>query len=353
MAVMLERITEEIGTKDKNQVLKLNLDNCRASGGGVEGLSDDYTALRSLSLNNVELRSLVDFPKLPALKKLELSDNRIMNGLENLVGCTALQSINLSNNKIRHLKHLEPLKVLSELVSLDLESNPVSDLDEYPDALFDLIPQIQFIDDHDRNGDSRPSDDEDDDVSDDDDDDDDESVNSEAEDRLGPLDDDDDDDDDDDGNNNRRDVLNESTGVYVQEHEPERRGSVQSWSSNPDAADDDEDDENLAESDGDDDEQGQDHGQGNEGVDDSEDEADDDDDDNNIAGEDDAVDQDGDVFEDGDAGDDDDLDDEADDAADENVDDVYGIDGDVGDDAGGIFVGDDFNQPTSKKPRLG
>lgn len=41
-------------------------------------------------------------------------------------------------------------KVLSELVSLDLESNPVSDLDEYPDALFDLIPQIQFIDDHDR-----------------------------------------------------------------------------------------------------------------------------------------------------------------------------------------------------------
>ena len=52
------------------QVLKLNLDNCRASGGGVEGLSDDYTALRSLSLNNVELRSLVDFPKLPALKKV-------------------------------------------------------------------------------------------------------------------------------------------------------------------------------------------------------------------------------------------------------------------------------------------
>lgn len=41
-------------------------------------------------------------------------------------------------------------KALAGLVSLDLEQNPVADLDDYPDALFTLIPQLKFIDDADR-----------------------------------------------------------------------------------------------------------------------------------------------------------------------------------------------------------
>lgn len=50
------------------------MDNCRSTS--IVGLTDEYTALESLSLINVGLTTLKGFPKLPNLKKLELSDNR-------------------------------------------------------------------------------------------------------------------------------------------------------------------------------------------------------------------------------------------------------------------------------------
>lgn len=56
------------------QITELNLDNCRSTN--IDGLTDEFTALESLSLINVGLTSLKGFPKLPNLKKLELSDNR-------------------------------------------------------------------------------------------------------------------------------------------------------------------------------------------------------------------------------------------------------------------------------------
>lgn len=56
------------------QIKELNLDNCRSTA--IEGLTDEFTALEKLSLINVGLTSLKSFPKLPSLKKLELSDNR-------------------------------------------------------------------------------------------------------------------------------------------------------------------------------------------------------------------------------------------------------------------------------------
>ena len=56
------------------QIKELNLDNCRSTN--IEGLTDEFTALEKLSLINVGLTSLKSFPKLPSLKKLELSDNR-------------------------------------------------------------------------------------------------------------------------------------------------------------------------------------------------------------------------------------------------------------------------------------
>lgn len=56
------------------QITELNLDNCRSTN--IVGLTDEYTALETLSLINVGLTSLKGFPKLPNLKKLELSDNR-------------------------------------------------------------------------------------------------------------------------------------------------------------------------------------------------------------------------------------------------------------------------------------
>ena len=49
------------------QVKDLILDNTHATQ--IEGLTDEYTALESLSLINVGLTSLKGFPKLPNLRK--------------------------------------------------------------------------------------------------------------------------------------------------------------------------------------------------------------------------------------------------------------------------------------------
>ena len=51
------------------QVVELNLDNCRATQ--VEGLTEAYTALETLSMINVGLVSLKGFPKLEGLKKVQ------------------------------------------------------------------------------------------------------------------------------------------------------------------------------------------------------------------------------------------------------------------------------------------
>ena len=85
----------------------MNLDNARATQ--IEGLTDDYESLENLSLINVGLTTLKGFPKLPKLTKLELSDNRISNGLGALKDCPLLSDLNLSNNKVKDLEAIEPL----------------------------------------------------------------------------------------------------------------------------------------------------------------------------------------------------------------------------------------------------
>ena len=50
------------------QIQDLNLDNCRATQ--IDGLTDEFTNLTTLSLINVGLTTLKGFPNLPALRKV-------------------------------------------------------------------------------------------------------------------------------------------------------------------------------------------------------------------------------------------------------------------------------------------
>ena len=52
------------------QVKELNLDNARATQ--IEGLTDEYTNLETLSLINVGLTTFKDFLKLPKLEKIQV-----------------------------------------------------------------------------------------------------------------------------------------------------------------------------------------------------------------------------------------------------------------------------------------
>lgn len=110
------------------------------------GLTDEYTSLEILSLNNVGLTSLKGFPVLPKLRKLELSDNRISNGLNFLNGCKKLTHLNLSGNKIKDLETLKPLEEFENLKNLDLFNNEVTGIDDYRSKLFALLPSLKYLD---------------------------------------------------------------------------------------------------------------------------------------------------------------------------------------------------------------
>jgi len=205
---MEKRIELERRGKSPSQIEELNLDNARATQ--IEGLSDEYVNLESLSLINVGLTTLKGFPKLPKLKRLELSDNRISNGLGALQDCLMLSHLNLSNNKIKDLEAIEPLKSFDQLTHLDLFNNDICNLDDYRTKVFKLLPNLKYLDDTDADdNDEEESDEgeegangaeEDDDGEADDDDGEEDGEEEES--------DDDEDDDEDDGEMTLSDLYN-------------------------------------------------------------------------------------------------------------------------------------------------
>uniref|UniRef100_A0A4W5KHJ3 Acidic leucine-rich nuclear phosphoprotein 32 family member n=1 Tax=Hucho hucho TaxID=62062 RepID=A0A4W5KHJ3_9TELE len=139
------------------QVKELVLDNCRSNEGKIEGLTDEFEELEFLSTINVGLTSVSNLPKLNKLKKLELSDNRISGGLEVLAEkCPNLTHLNLSGNKIKDLSTIEPLKKLETLKSLDLFNCEVTNLNDYRDNVFKLLPQLTYLDGYDKDDKEAP-----------------------------------------------------------------------------------------------------------------------------------------------------------------------------------------------------
>uniref|UniRef100_A0A3B5Q7N2 Acidic leucine-rich nuclear phosphoprotein 32 family member n=2 Tax=Xiphophorus TaxID=8082 RepID=A0A3B5Q7N2_XIPMA len=150
---MKKRIHLELRNRTPSdlQVKELVLDNCRSNEGKIEGLTDEFEELEFLSTINVGLTTVAHLPKLKKLKKLELSDNRISGGLEVLADkCPNLTHLNLSGNKIKDLSTIEPLKELGSLKSLDLFNCEVTNLNEYRDNVFKLLPQLTYLDGYDK-----------------------------------------------------------------------------------------------------------------------------------------------------------------------------------------------------------
>ncbi|KAI1902330.1 hypothetical protein AGOR_G00043650 [Albula goreensis] len=184
---MKKRISLELRNRTPEEVAELVVDNCRSSDGEVEGLTDDFKELEFLSMVNVGLTSLAKMPSLPKLRKLELSDNSISGALETLSEkCPNLTYLNLSGNKIKELSTVEALQNLKNLKSLDLFNCEITTLEEYRDSVFQLLPQVTYLDGFDQEDNEAPDSEADDDDEDDD-----------GEEGAGPTGDYDDEDDED------------------------------------------------------------------------------------------------------------------------------------------------------------
>lgn len=147
---MKKRIQLELRNRTPSDVRELVLDNCRSPEGKMDGLTAEFTNLEFLSLINVGLISVSNLPKLGKLKKLELSDNRISGGLDVLAEkLPELTHLNLSGNKLKDISTLEPLKKLSNLKSLDLFNCEVTNLNDYRESVFVLLPKLTYLDGYD------------------------------------------------------------------------------------------------------------------------------------------------------------------------------------------------------------
>uniref|UniRef100_A0A672JS57 Acidic leucine-rich nuclear phosphoprotein 32 family member n=1 Tax=Sinocyclocheilus grahami TaxID=75366 RepID=A0A672JS57_SINGR len=81
------------------------------------------------------------------LLQLELSDNNISGSLETLAEkCANLTYLNLSGNKFKELSTLEALQNLKNLKSLDLFNCEITTLEDYRESIFELLPQVTYLD---------------------------------------------------------------------------------------------------------------------------------------------------------------------------------------------------------------
>ena len=163
------------GEKDHVSARTLTLDGavkCVQGRLPPPSLLERFQNLQHLSIANVGVSSLEQFPRLRSLQKLNLSDNRIAGGLEYLVeaGLDSLRDLDLSNNRIQNFEDLAPLAQV-KLVSLDLYECPVTRVKDYRSRVFGLIKSLKYLDKMDAEENERPeSDDEEEDDNEEDDD---------------------------------------------------------------------------------------------------------------------------------------------------------------------------------------
>ena len=184
-------------------------------------LLEKYTSLIHLTMNNVGLTTLENFPKLKNLKivrknsiltfiitifQVELNHNKL-NGddIEILVKqCPKLYKIKIEDNNIDSIDKLKCLAQLKELKKINVKGNPfMTKNPKYNNELFDMIKTLESVDSQDKKGNEVESsiyeegeEEEDDEFIEDDEYDDDEGEEYNDDDEDDEDDDEDDDDDD-------------------------------------------------------------------------------------------------------------------------------------------------------------
>ncbi|OMJ26109.1 U2 small nuclear ribonucleoprotein A' [Smittium culicis] len=112
----------------------------------IENLGATKDLYDAIDFTDNEINFLGNFPLLPRLKRLFLSNNRIRSISPTL--SSTIPNINtlvLSNNYFEQLVDLEPLKDLKYLENLIIIGNPVSRISNFRSWLIFRIPQLRLI----------------------------------------------------------------------------------------------------------------------------------------------------------------------------------------------------------------
>jgi hypothetical protein len=105
----------------------------------------DITEIKKLNLYAEDLLDVSLISKMPNIEVLSLSSNQI-SSLSPLTNCLNVREIYLRNNNIDSFKVLNHLKHLLNLKVLWLEGNPICNDINYREKVFNILPQVIFLD---------------------------------------------------------------------------------------------------------------------------------------------------------------------------------------------------------------
>jgi U2 small nuclear ribonucleoprotein A' len=113
----------------------------------IENLGVTRDSFDSIDLSDNEIRKLESFPLLKRLQNLYLNNNHL-SSIDPSVGNSLpnLETLILTNNYIRELDQLEPLKNFKNLKTLSLLDNLVTKRDNYRLYVINLIPSLKTLD---------------------------------------------------------------------------------------------------------------------------------------------------------------------------------------------------------------
>ena len=135
----IEAEVKKMAGEDGSEIDPLDFDNLDLADVEVGTFSTEdktylekFTKVDNMIMLGCALTSLENFPDLPELKRLELSENEIKGSdLAHLKKLTGLICLNICANKIDKIADLNHLKDLADLSNIDLRQNPVSEIEDF------------------------------------------------------------------------------------------------------------------------------------------------------------------------------------------------------------------------------
>ena len=152
MNSFLESLQENLGKHTTKEVDELVLDNFWNNKESLTieektGL-EQYTNLVHLSLNNLGLKSLKNFPAIKGLYYLSIKNNELNGDDFDLIPklFPGLKKLKISGNVIEKVNNLGKLSVL-KLRKIEVKENPFSVGNKtYKKKVFQLLPSLEIVD---------------------------------------------------------------------------------------------------------------------------------------------------------------------------------------------------------------
>ena len=158
MSKFYDELQEILGKHEPKEIEELNLDSFNEKVESLklyhkEGL-ELYNNLIHLSLNNIGLENLSNFPEIKCLMILSLKNNKLKGDDFDIIpkNYPNLYKLKISFNQIDSIDKLSCLNQL-QLKKLEIKENPFTKNDkEYRDKIYKLIPTLEIVDQMQKNG---------------------------------------------------------------------------------------------------------------------------------------------------------------------------------------------------------